>query len=224
MPTKARSAGGLDVGEDAFERISRRLVAVARRVGGGALEVRVVVGRAEAQVDELHLALGEQAEELEGLLKARLPWVIRVDAEAPAVGDVLFPTRGLAFLVLARAEGVGVHDGDARHDAEPWTRGPHLVDDPQEEARAVLEAPAIDACARVRAEGLVQEVAVTALHVDEGEARLLGEARRRDEALAQRVELAVRHRLGLLAVLRRERRVAVRDLRRELAVRSGEAA
>ena len=134
---------------------------------------------------------------MERFVEACSSRVVWVDAEAPAVGDVLLPAGGLTEVFFACAEGVRVDDGDTGHDAEARAGHLHFVDDAQEEARAVLEAPTVDAVACVGAEALVQEVAMTALHVDEGIARLLGDARRLDEALADGLELGVRHRLGL---------------------------
>ena len=80
---------GVYLAGDAHEGILRRLVPVAGRKDGGALNVRVGIGAAATEVDESHAGFLELGHKPEGLGEVRLQGVVFVHPEAVAIRQVV---------------------------------------------------------------------------------------------------------------------------------------
>ena len=75
-----------DLAGDINQRVVRRLVAVAGRVGRGALNVWVIVGRACGGVENLHAEFAEELNKCKGLSEVDVDGVRLIHAEGVTVG------------------------------------------------------------------------------------------------------------------------------------------
>ena len=73
----------------ASERVMRRLIAVGRWIGGGTLDVRVVIGRAGGEVQDLHAQFGAELQELKRLRQVGFDRIALVDAKGIAIGEAM---------------------------------------------------------------------------------------------------------------------------------------
>ena len=185
-------AGGRgDLPRDADQRILRRQVAVARREQRRALHVRVVIGAARRDAHPADADPLEQREQRPRVRERGIE-VLRAAVEETERGPVRLlgllrnADAGLALLERHHVEGRQADD-----DAEVGDRGADAVDNRPQEARAVLERPAVASRTLAAAEQLVPEVAVAVLHVHEREPRVPRELRCVDESLDQPIEIVV---------------------------------
>ena len=109
--------------------------------------------------------------------------LLPVGGERPVPGHPEAPRMGDH---LDRSEARGEHE-------MPVTMDRRRADRIEEEARPVLEAPAVASGTVIRREQLAEQVFVTALDVRAVEARVLRHLRRRAELLREAVEVFVRH-------------------------------
>ena len=89
----ANAPDGLYLPLDIDQRIVRRLITVRRRIRRRPLDVRIVVRRAGAKIDEFDTQLGTQGNKLSCLRQIVIDRVVRIDTETvpvrQAVGKVL---------------------------------------------------------------------------------------------------------------------------------------
>ena len=78
-------AHDIDLTSNANEWVFGRLVAVGGGIGGRALNVRIVIGRAGAQVDDFDAELNAKIDKLESFGQIIFDGMILVGAEAIAV-------------------------------------------------------------------------------------------------------------------------------------------
>ena len=184
--------------------------------------MRRVVGRAGGGVENLHAELRAQLRELKRLREVNLRRVALAHAEAVAVRQavrVLLRDAGAELAghgqcrVRAMRHLVKAAQAHAELDGIP-TRA-DARDDVAQDARAVLEAAAELAGPRVRAEELVQQIAVAMLQVHEVRAHVPRELRRADEVLDEPLNLVVGEDLRVARdlELRVENRMPERDTR-----------
>ena len=137
---------------------------------------------------------------------------------------MLLPILGLADLRLfvSRVRKY-VHDRNPHADFKIRALAANLVDHQREEARPVLELAAVGAGPRARAEQLVQQIPMAALHVHKVKARVPGQFRGADEILADAFQFPVGENrvIRFEPDARVEDRVMTGNLRRALALRHG---
>ena len=164
------------------KRIVRRLVTVRRRIGGGTLDVRVVIRRTGAEADQFDPQVGAQFHELLRLREIHLQRVGGIQPEPimvrKAVGEIV-RDAGAKFARLRPG-----WISPERHEVERAHSNDHLnvvpvgadaVDYLAQDAGAVLKRAAVPAGPRAGAEKFVQQIAVTMLEVDEVRPRPGGE-------------------------------------------------
>ena len=129
---------------DADKRIFRRLISIAGRIDRRALKMRVVVGRAATDVDQLHVELAEHVDEGDGLGEVRLERILLIDAEGEAVGEMFlkFVRDARSRQAANRAVGfVGwmIEGGQAHPDFQFRRGGADSGNDLAGEAGAIFE-------------------------------------------------------------------------------------
>src|SRR5439155_24387718 len=188
----------VDLPRHADQRVFRRLVTVAGRIGGRPLDVRIVVGRTGAEVENFHAQSRAQLRKLEGLGEIIFDGIVLAYAKAIAVGQAVgesFRYAGTGFTGLRqRRIGLERHEiegAQAHADFDPISARANARDNFAEDARAVLERSAEPARPRARAEKLVQQVAVAMFDIDKVGANIPGNLCRGDVTLDEMLDFAI---------------------------------